>query len=424
MTGWWNIMSSDLLTASNEDSAQCDVLVCGGGPAGCAAALFAARVGAKTLLVERYGRLGGLATQGLVGPLMGGAQSPVMEEIVAHLGGNQVDPETCDVRYAEILLREGVEVRLHTWAFAALMSGSAVAGVRTLSKEGMGEIRAQIVVDATGDGDIACASGAAYEVGRPGDGLLQPMSIQYRIAGVDKTRGLLCGSEEQARVVRVPEGTWEEVVERGQAAGELDSTIGVIRLYESDHDRRVVNATQINGVDGTRVADLTRAELEGRRQAVQVVEFLRRHAPGYEEAYIAEMPAIVGVRETRRFAGMETLTREDLIAGRKWDTAVVRDAKFCIDIHNPTGGGQAEGTAARVQPYDIPYGCLVPREVDNLLLAGRCISGTHEAHASYRVQRICMAIGAAAGAAAALCVRDSITPRALQPALVQQALGI
>jgi hypothetical protein len=169
---------------------------------------------------------------------------------------------------------------------------------------------------------------------------------------------------------------------------------------------------------------LTRAELTARRQAQVVLAFLQRHAPGYEQAYIAAMPAMVGVRETRRVLGLHYLTREALLAGRKDPEAVVRDASFPIDIHNPAGSGQAEGLAARVQPYDIPYGCLVPRAVDGLLVAGRCISGSHEAHASYRVMCIAMAIGAAAGAAAAQSVHRGVPPRAVDVAALQRALGL
>jgi hypothetical protein len=160
-----------------------------------------------------------------------------------------------------------------------------------------------------------------------------------------------------------------------------------------------------------------------------VLDFLRRHAPGYERAYVAVMPAVVGVRETRRFLGRAYLTREDLIAGKEWPDAVVWKAAFPIDIHNPAGSGQAEGQAqgvqglaASVRPYEIPYGCLVPRDTPGLLMAGRAISGSHDAHASYRVQCIAMAIGAAAGAAAAVAVRERTPPAEIDVRAVQKLL--
>ena len=198
----------------------------------------------------------------------------------------------------------------------------------------------------------------------------------------------------------------------------MEPTEGMVRTYLSCRDEeRVINATQVNRVDGTKVQDLTHAELEGRRQVEPIVAFLRKNAPGFQNAYVSGMPAVIGVRETRRIRGIESLSVEDLIAGKKSPRAVVRGASFPIDIHNPAGIGQARGVSAAhplgkdpsVKPYDIPYGCLVPKRVNGLLMAGRCISGTHEAMASYRVQVIAMATGIAAGTAAAGASRGAGT---------------
>lgn len=416
-----------------EAELQTDILVCGGGPAGVAAACLAARQNAKVLLLERYGRLGGMAVQGLVGPLLGNCDSPFLKEVIKHIGGHHYDPNRLDLQYAELVQKSGAELLLHAWAAEPLMEGGRVAGVRAVTKRGMVRIAAKCVVDATGDGDVAFGAGAPFEQGRPGDKLVQPVSVMFLIGGFDAgKKPLLCGSEEQARSVRVPEGTWEEVVTRGQKSGELAPTVGVIRIYNSQAPYyRVVNATQLNGIDGTSPQDLTRAELECRRQAFQVVEFLKKHAPGYEQVHLVQMPGVVGVRETRRFLGEACLQRDDLISGRRWPDAVVRQAFFPIDIHNPAGSGQAEGSdgagnqgqAARVKPYDIPYGCLVPKRADGLLLAGRCISGSHDAHASYRVQCIAIGVGAAAGAAAALAVKKGVQPRQLDAKAIQALLG-
>jgi hypothetical protein len=402
-----------------------DVLVCGGGPAGISAAIQASRVGAKTLLLERFGRLGGAGVTSSVGPLMGVVNSSLVEEVLAGLSAVGQNPELLDLVYADLLDGAGADVLLHCWAFEAVVENDAVCGVRALCKEGILTIRARIVVDASADGDIAVSAGAAFEMGRAGDSLLQPMSIQYRVGGVDEERGLLCSGERAAVKVSVPEGIWRDVVEEGIENGELPENVGVIRLYESGNPgERIVNATQVNKVDGTKVADLTRAELEGRRQAILVTRFLQRHAPGYEDCHICHMPAVVGVRETRRILGVEYLTAADLLDGRKWRDAIVRNASFVIDIHNPSGAGQAHGFAEKVKPYDIPYGCLVPRTLEGLLIAGRCISGSHEAHASYRVQRIMMAVGAAAGAGAALAVQTNTRPRDVSVEAIQSELGI
>ena len=363
----------------------------------------------------------------MVNPLMGGVISPLVEEIthrfVEKSGG---DWETLDLVYADLVQQAGAQIMLHSWVLDSVMEGSCIRGVRVLNKQGIMTLHAKVVVDATADGDVAASAGAEYEMGREGDGRLQPMSIMFRLGGVDKNVGLICRSEEEAFHVRMPDGrNWHDVVQAAVKAGELPENVTVVRLYESPRPgERIVNATQINHVNGTNIDDLTRAELEGRRQALAVSQFMRRHAPGYETCHIAAMPQSIGVRETRRFLGHEYLRREDVIAGRKWADAVVRNADFVVDIHNPAGGGQAHGFAEKVKPYDIPYGCLVPRQIDGLLLAGRCISGSHEAHASYRVQRISMAIGAASGAAAAIAAKNRVQPRNVDAAEIRALLGL
>ena len=153
-----------------------------------------------------------------------------------------------------------------------------------------------------------------------------------------------------------------------------------------------------------------------------MTEFLRRYVPGYQSARVKSTASTLGVRESRRVMGEYVLGDDDLRAGRKFPDVVVHNANFVVDIHNPTGGGQAEGLAEVVRPYDIPYGCLIPKKVENLVLSGRSISGTHRAHASYRIMTVCMAVGEAAGAAAALSLKKGVTPRALDAKDVQQAL--
>lgn len=398
-----------------------DVLVCGGGPAGIAAAMMAGRQGCKTLLVERYGRLGGMAVQALVGPLMGSVESALVDEIVARVGGRKVDYEFIDLKYADLLAEAGADFLLHAVVAGPLCEGARVAGVRLLTKQCVIDVMAKVIVDATGDGDVAFGAGAEYDQGRgagpdwEADGLCQPMTIMFRVSGVvdketmEATRG--------RHRYRFADGrTWNQVTEDANATGELPPAVGFIRTYTSRReDQRVINATQVNGLDGLKVRDLTQAELEGRRQVEPILEFLRKHAPGFQNAYVSGMPAVIGVRETRRIRGVAQLSIKELIDGVRSDTAVVRGASFPVDIHNPSGIGQAmghyPGNDPEVKPYDIPYGCLVPKNVDGLLTAGRCISGTHEAMASYRVQVIAMATGLAAGTAAALAARQNTAPR-------------
>jgi hypothetical protein len=355
---------------------------------------------------------------------MGSVDLPFVSRLVERLGGRNVAFETFDILAADELVRCGGEVLLHALVTGVEMQGGRIVGVRVAGKARALDVRGAVFVDATGDGDVAFLAGAQFEQGREKDGLVQPTSIMFRLSGVDEKRALCCGSEEQALAVKVGGRTWHEIVADAQARGELPAAVGVVRVYAAARaGERVVNATQVNRIDGTDPWALTRAELEGRRQAQQVFAFLRRHAPGYEDALITGMPFVVGVRETRRVVGVERLTREDVVTGRKRPDAVVRSACFPIDIHNPDGGGQAEGFAARAQPYDIPLGCLVPQSIDGLLLSGRCISGSHDAHASYRVMIIAMATGAAAGAAAVLAQRQGVQPRELDAEDVRRVLA-
>ena len=229
-----------------------------------------------------------------------------------------------------------------------------------------------------------------------------------------------------------PDGrTWDQLCHDANGKGELPKTVGKVRTYSSHRDdQRVINATQVNYVDGTRVRDLTQAELEGRRQVEPILAFLKKHAPGFQDAYVSGMPAVIGVRETRRILGDDYLTVKELVTGKQWPNGVVRKASFGIDIHNPDGIGQAQGIShehplgkdPECKPYDIPYGCLLPRGVENLLVAGRCISGSHEAMASYRVQVIAMATGVAAGVAAAMAAKQGVMPRNVDVGAVQKVV--
>lgn len=401
------------------------VIVVGGGMSAVCAAISAAKAGAKTLIIERTGRLGGAATSNMVQPYMGWmAQEPALiSDLLERCSGENA--KLHDLVLAEAVLEAGATVLLHTWCLAPIMDGQRISGLRIVNKGGEQQLRSDCLIDASGDGDIAAAAGAPFDFGRPGDGLLQPMSIMYEVGGV-APEAFCCSCEESARNTEIGGTTWHAIVSAGLTRHELPETVGVIRLYPGAYpDRRIVNATQINHVNGLCAEDLTRAEIVCRQQARIVTAFLRHHAPGYEDCHISEMPAAVGVRETRRFHGIKTMNIATMRQGERLPDAVVQEVSFPVDIHNPDGVGQASGKdAASLPPYDIPYGCLVPLHHDGLLLAGRIISGTHEAHASYRVQRITMAIGRAAGTAAGLCALMTCQPRELPLEKLRSALGL
>ena len=416
-----------------------DVLVCGGGPAGVCAAVSAARAGAKVVLAERFGCLGGNLTLGHVSPILGKVAPGTMADEIrrlldtGHEGAQQVvtrngpeqhiDHEEAKAILSRLCAEAGVTVLLCAPVVDAVMDGNRVAGAVVDTPKGLRTIRARVVVDATGDGRIATAAGAEFRIGREDDGATQPISIEFVVDGVDESRAITAwgGSDP----VRLPSGEeYRALCKRMNAAGELPENVSIVRLHRTFYPgERSVNATQLNGADALDPAALGRADAELRRQIDQCAAFLRRHVPGFETCRVKSTAATVGVRETRRIVGDATVTDADVEEGRHHEDAVVHDAWFLIDIHNPTGGGQAEGHSHPAKPYDIRYGAFLPKGIDGLLVAGRCISGTHRAHASYRVMTPCMAMGEAAGVAAALAAARGVSPREVEPAAIRAELA-
>ena len=397
-----------------------DVIVAGGGPAGITAAAESARQGAETLLVERCGCLGGNLTLGLVGPFMGSVgPGTAADELIRLLGSPYpeavcFDAEEAKYRLAEYVKASGADVLLQTSVIGVSAENGVIRSAELAGKGGRFSAEADLFVDATGDGDLAVLAGADYEMGREKDGLMQPMSILFVIGGADPEQHLVCHHEKDETVF--PDGrSYLRLCREACEAGELPETVNIVRLYATGRpDERMVNATQLNGVSGLDAPSLFDADLELRRQIEMCCAFLRRRVPGFEHIFLRSSASLTGVRESRRILGDTVLTADDLAAGRKFEDAAVHNACFCVDIHNPSGAGQADGAdRLKVRPYDIPFGCMRPRGIENLLTCGRCISGTHEAHASYRVMVICMAMGQAAGIAAATAARLGCTTRQL-----------
>jgi len=438
---------------------ECDVLVVGGGPAGVAASVAAARGGARTLLVEQYGALGGMGTVGLVGPFMTSFSADGKRQVIAGIfdelvrrmvavGGaihpsevppgsshsgfivryhNNVtpfDPESLKLVAAEMAVEAGVELLLHSFVFDVLMregaEAPAIAGVFAANKSGVQCLRARVVVDCTGDADVAALAGAPTEKGRPEDGKTQPMTMFFRVGGVD-------GEQVRQYVREHPEerSPFTGIVERGRAAGEWPEVPRErVGIYESSTPGEWrVNTSRLLGLDGTKVEDLTRGEVEGRRQVHALMAFFRKRVPGFAGARLIDTAGQVGVRETRRIVGEYVLTVEDICAGRRFPDAVAL-CSYGVDVHNPEGPGQGrrqEYETANV--YEIPYRCLVPRRVEQLLVAGRCISSTHEANGAIRVMPPCFATGQAAGTAAALAVKSGRSPREVPADKLRRALA-
>ncbi len=409
-----------------------DVLVAGGGPSGVCAAVAAAREGAKVALIERYGILGGMLTSGHVGPILGSVSRGTMrDELMSLLGvpGNDMigevgvahDPERAKRVLAEFVDHKNIDVYLQTKVVDAMLEGDALRGLILSGKEGLFALSGKVTVDATGDGDVAYLSGAPIEKGREEDGLMQPVTLEFTIDGVDESRGIVCIGDVDD--VQLNGERFLDYCKRCGDEGILPQNIVAVRLHRTaTAGERRVNTTQVNGVDATVVSELFPAELTLRRQMDLLVDFFREHLPGYEHCRAISSATTLGVRETRRVLGEYVITAEELAEGARFPDAVVHKVEFIVDIHNPAGAGQAESHIQYVKPYDLPYRCFVPRKVENLLVAGRAISGTHRAHASYRVMSICMAMGQAVGVAAALCAQTDATPRMLDARMVQSVL--
>jgi len=308
----------------------------------------------------------------------------------------------------DLLDEAGVSFLFHALA-TGVLGAPRVEAVVFETKSGPIVIRARVTVDCTGDGDVAALAGAPFEVGRDSDGRVQPMTLMFRMVEFQRA-AFAAYNEAHPSQWRGVHGLWD-LIRQAAAAGELDLPREDILFFGTPHEREVsVNSTRVTGALGTSVWDLTRAEWTARRQMRQIVAFLRRYVPGFEQAYVAQSGVTIGVRESRRILGEYQLTAEDVLQARKWPDVIARGT-YPIDIHSPTGKGTLLARLPAGESYDIPLRCLVPLRAEGLLVAGRCISGTHEAHSSYRVMPVAMATGQAAGVCAALAARSGRTPR-------------
>lgn len=404
---------------------EVDVLVAGAGPAGIGAALASARNGASTMIVEQFGDVGGVATVGMMSHWTGNTRGGLYEEILdkSRMEGHArhvINPEILKTVLLEMLEEAGVKIRLYTFVSHVLKEDNRVTGLVLESKSGPQAVKAKRVIDCTGDGDAAAKAGAPFYKGRETDGRMQPMTLMFKVAGVDKERAVFPGAFENN--MEIPGGGIQDL---GKAA--LPHPAGHVLIYDNPLPGVVtLNMTNVIDVDGTRAEDLTHAQIQARKQMPLIADFLRSTVPGFEEAFIISAASSIGIRETRHFKGEATITEEDIKSARTFEDWAVTRAHFNFDVHNITGSGLDKTGVQKhfkqKRSYTIPYGCLIPLEVDNLLLAGRNISGTHMAHSNYRVMPICVNLGQAAGTAAALSVKKGVTPRELDVADLQAVL--
>ena len=410
-----------------------DVVVVGAGSAGSSAAITAARLGARTLLIDRLAFMGGTSTAVLdtfyafytpgEGPrrVVGGIGWEVVERLTAegvaferpntYGAGTGVtyDQEALKVTWERMAEDAGVELLLHTWATGVRVEDGRVCAVRLWNKGGERWVEADAFVDASGDADLAAMAGVDYDNAAK-QGRVQSLSTLFKLANVDTDRASVVPKAELWDLMGQASSSGAYELPRIEGSWHRTPFAGIV----------LVHMTRIPNVDATDPEQLTHAEVEGRRQVREYARFLRDRVPGFEEAVVVATSPAIGVRESRRVHGDYVLTREDVLTGCRFDDEIALCGAPIEDHH--AGGDTQWQYVGQPGVYGIPYRTLLPAGLRGLLVAGRCFSATHDAHASARSMATCMAMGQAAGTAASLAVRAGTTPHDVPAADLRAAL--
>lgn len=453
-------MSQGVWGASVLDRYHADVVVCGGGPAGFAAAVRAAREGARVLLLERLGYLGGNLTGSMVNPMMTfhgpdgtqlvrGIPQELVERLVTAGGspGHVPDPvqfvatvtpfdvELWKYVAEEMLLESGAQPLYHAPIAAVRAEDGQLRSVAIVTKQGLEGVTGRIFIDATGDGIVGALAGEEVAVGRPSDGLTQPMTLVFRMDGVDWTQILNymqahpdefypAGAHERVRRLPVMGASgFLSLVAAAVQEGVLPPVRDRILFFGTGRPgEAILNVTRVLQHLALDISEWSAAETEGRRQMWQFVRFLQQRVPGFSKARLIGAAAQVGVRETRRVMGEYVLSAEDIAAGTRFPDWIAAGA-YPVDIHSPDGS-RLQIESSPIGSYTIPLRALLPRRMNNLLVVGRCLSSTHEGLAAVRVSPLAMATGEAAGLLAALAVKTGQQVRQIPVLELQKRLDL
>ncbi|ACL75306.1 FAD-dependent oxidoreductase [Ruminiclostridium cellulolyticum] len=422
---------------------ETDVLVIGGGTAGFGAAIAAARNGAKTLLIERLSIIGGMATAGLVGPFMtcydndaeeqlvkgifdelclrtearGGAIHPSKVEgmtsfssyyMASHRHVTPYQSEVLAVVMEEMLLESGAQILFNVQVTDCITKDKKIDYVIVNMKEGIAAIRAKLFIDCTGDADVAYFAGVPTWLGNKETGIMQPTSLFFEVGNIDREKYLGELEANKSNLDNHVANCFAKYVEEAKRNGDWTLDRNELGNYEQNIlGRWKINTTRIAHIDATKTSDITKALIEGRRQVQEVIAFMKKYLPGCENVQLIQVATALGVRETRHIVGKYELTAEDILSRKHFDDAICTFG-YAIDIHNSTGGGVTFTCVDKY--YTIPYRCLIPENCDNMLVAGRSICGSSEAAASFRVMPACVAMGQAAGTAAAIALKSGVCP--------------
>ena len=403
-----------------------DLVVIGGGFAGVAAALAAARGGAQVLIVEKSNCLGGAAVNCLVNPVMpywteiNGSRVALsagifkeiwdkLEERNATSGKSFLEEE---LKYIlnEMVLEAHIDMLFHAYIFKAEKCGEDISSIKVATKSGEMRIEADYFVDATGDAQLAYLAKCPTVLGREPDHLCQPMTLCFRLGNVDVER--FYESRERLKIAH----------QQSLEAGEFINPRENILVFKTPIKNVLhFNTTRVVRKDPTSPEEVTEAEILARRQVYEIYEFMKKHADGLEDSFLMMTAAEIGVRESRMIVGDYVLTEQDCRGFVKFEDSIAA-CNYDIDIHNPEGTGTSHYYFPAGAYYTIPYRSLIPKGAANLLVAGRCISSDHGAQASYRIMPVVCCLGEAAGSAIALAVRDKASVREVNVSELQDVL--
>lgn len=435
-----------------------DIVVIGGGPAGVVASIAAAREGKSVLLVEQNGYLGGMLTMAGVGPQMtyhaGETQviKGIGEEIVQRLMSLGFSPghmedfvgfassvTPFDVEGMKLVLESmareaGVKLLYHTVYTGCEVRDKKIACVHLYSKNGFFDVTAKVFIDASADADLATHAGVTSVYGRESDNLAQPMTMNVKVGNVDRDKMIsYVKSHRDDMLSTIPFDRLEllpragiqgarSVIIKAKANGEFNVDRDVVLCFETNtKGELILNMTRVIKKSAVDPFDLTDAEIEGRRQAHEVVAFMKKYIPGFEDCRILTTGPHIGIRESRKIDGVYKLTGNDLVENKMFADAIAMGG-YPIDIHSPDGATMKYCSLKPGSWYSIPYRCLVTEKIDNLIVAGRCISATHEACAAIRVSPIIMATAHAAGLAAAQSVTTEQNTNAIDTDVLRKTL--
>lgn len=389
-----------------------DLIVVGGGFAGVSAAIAAAKGGADVLLIEKYNALGGAAVNCLVMPFMpywttdkdnnikplcGNLFLEITEELnrLSDIKSmNRFDEELLKLVLNRMALKYRVKLLFNSTVTDVRLDGGKIKSVTVFGKSQKSELFADYFIDATGDAELSMLAGCNYTLGREKDNLCQPMTLCFRMSGINKEKY----EQNRTKINKL----YKEFKEKGLIKNPREDV-----LIFSNYNQGVLhfNTTRIVKKNPTDPFEVTEAEIEAREQVFELLDFLKENIEGFENARVLSTALQIGIRESRKIEGEYTLTVEDLKSLARFDDAIAA-ANYDIDIHNPEGTGTSHYDFGAGKWYEIPYRCLIPKGKENLLVAGRCISSTHEAQASYRIMPFCAELGQAAGTAIMLALKD------------------